>query len=205
MRETGIIMSGDHPLKIMAGTKTQTRRTYGLEKINEIPDDWTLTASFEGGEARFFNSKTDEDITIKCPYGGVGDLLWVRETFRVEDGKVIYAADIGVDFTKKVGYYGDRYKPSIHMFRKDSRLSYPIATLRPERLWDISEEDAIAEGCFNDVVIVQTPIGKDYEGFYARDRYCWLWDSINGNKYPWSGNWWVWAIGWDHSKIKRGQ
>ncbi|WP_324664144.1 hypothetical protein VLL09_04500 [Dehalococcoides mccartyi] len=62
--------------------KTQTRRTRGLEKINSCPDDWELVAVFQDGLARFYNHVTGKELTIKCPYGGYGDRLWVKETFQ---------------------------------------------------------------------------------------------------------------------------
>ena len=85
--------------------------------------------------------------------------------------------------------------------RWSSRIIREIAEVRAERLWDISDEDAIAEG------IDWTPLGKVYDRVlseaemkeiyeYERPRgaYSRLWESINGTKYPWEGNWWVWPI-----------
>ncbi len=47
VKETGIIMSGDHPQKVLAGTKTMTRRTYGLEEVNKQPDLWQATPTLD--------------------------------------------------------------------------------------------------------------------------------------------------------------
>lgn len=82
MKETGIIMSGDHPSKCLDGTKTMTRRTWGLELINKDPDRWELSMQNELGLWVFTDKHSDGHIVLKCPYGGVGDILIMRETWR---------------------------------------------------------------------------------------------------------------------------
>ena len=175
-KETGIIMSGEHPLKVLKGLKTMTRRTAGLQKINENPDDWNLTAVFLDGLARFYNTKTEEDITVKCPYGQVGDRLWVRETWQSypdwEGDHLYYRADGEEYFIKggeKIKIY---WKPSIHMFKKDARIWLEITGLRVELRSDITLADAIAEGFgstreFNDTFLKLNPKLKGAD--------CWLW------------------------------
>jgi hypothetical protein len=77
-----------------------------------------------------------------------------------------------------------------------ARLWLEITGVRVERLQEISEEDAQAEGCLNDVVFeygyMTGPI--DYRGLYAVERFEDLWNSINGKKHPWESNPWVWVI-----------
>lgn len=68
---------------ILDGLKTMTRRTWGLEEISKNPDDWELIGS-KGALWRFQNKLTGVSVYIKCPYGQVGDRLWVRETFVLE-------------------------------------------------------------------------------------------------------------------------
>jgi len=62
VKETGIIMSGNHPRLILDGTKTMTRRTYGLDKINKDPDAWHLAAVFQDGLARFYTDSDNSGI-----------------------------------------------------------------------------------------------------------------------------------------------
>jgi len=83
LKETGIIMSGNHPRLVIDGIKTQTRRTQGLDKINKglLHLDWQAK-QYYGNVWTFKSSIGFTDI--KCPYGQVGDRLWVRETWRVE-------------------------------------------------------------------------------------------------------------------------
>ena len=190
-KETGIIMSGNHPVKILDGPKTQTRRTYGLEMVNDNPDLWVLLGRYVDGyndKWRFRRHGIDEEVIIKCPYGGIGDLLWVRETHQFElDGegeylRTLYKADGGdySDWGTESNPF--KWRPSIHMFRKDSRIERIITGLRPERLQAITNADAKAKGCVAD------------DRGSESDNYHNLWDKLNGKRYPWAGNWWVWVI-----------
>jgi len=150
MKETGIIMSGNHPRLILDLIKTMTRRTYGLEEINKDPDKWQLVAVFQDGLARFYNAETEEDITLKCPYGGVVDRLWVRETFcqvcykndDVED--VCYKEDLEAE--GHIDCLGLKYSPSIHMPRWASRITLEITEEKVARTQDLTLAEAIAEG-----------------------------------------------------------
>ncbi len=170
-------MSGDHPAKILDGTKTMTRRTYGLEEINKNPDDWRLTTTLAPDVFAFYHF--DErgypvgDIErIKCPYGQVGDRLWVREThychgFWSKEPKVFNRRQsytfVPMDEEKfPVRYLSyppdivyraiDRYalgyfkRSSIFMFKKDARTTLEITEVRVERVQEITAKDAIAEG-----------------------------------------------------------
>lgn len=200
-KETGIIMSGDHPLKCLDGTKTMTRRTWGLEKINKDPDAWVFVEyayTEQGYRYIFNNNKTQDTLFVKCPYGDVGDRLWMRETFdfNPDSKQVFYRAD------SKIQPYG-KWRPSIHMYRWASRGLFEILPgLRPERLWDITEADAIAEGCrliARTIRPYELKPHPHYTGeerpFTHRDHFIGLWDSLNAKRgYGWDGNWWVWRM-----------
>jgi len=82
VKERPILFSGDMVRAILEGKKTLTRRVNGLEKINERPDGWHFIAVFQDGYARFSNKQTGQGVTLKCPYGGYGDRLWVQEAFQ---------------------------------------------------------------------------------------------------------------------------
>lgn len=119
-----------------------------------------------------------------CPYGQPGDLLWVRETWRQAQWKdgILYRADkarsLGMD------EYSDRHKwkPSIFMPRKASRLTLEITDIRMERVQDITTDDAIAEGI------------KELQGG-AKVEFHNLWDSINAKRgYGWKANPRVWVV-----------
>ena len=84
MKETGIIMSGNHPKLVLDGVKTRTRR------VIKLPEGYTLTPT--GSDSAWAVVKLGENEkpvdrldNISCPYGKVGDRLWVRETHRYGD------------------------------------------------------------------------------------------------------------------------
>ncbi len=94
MKETGIIMSGDHPRKILDLLKTQTRRTYGLEKINENPDLWIKATPVSHTDLWRFEGKDNELLIVKCPYGQVGSRLWCKQNYFILDEYLLGESDI---------------------------------------------------------------------------------------------------------------
>ncbi len=209
MKSTPILMSTWSMQRYLAGAKTQTRRMNGLGKINQSPDEWILNACFLDGLTEFKNKITDKITMIQCPYGGIGDELWFRETWKymgeqhIGNGPILlieartsttikYAADgtyktfedISIPFRKSFAREG--YQSAMFMFKWASRFPHvPVTGLRCERLQSITEADAIAEGC--DDRTKPTYPGAGY------DEYLILWDSINGKKYPAKMNPWVWV------------
>lgn len=182
--------------------KTNTRRTRGLEIVNKHPDMWNYLGGKQG--IHIFEHKDIEDyrLEIKCPYGVKGDELWVRETFCnlcPDDQGICYKADR--EHNPASDLCAAEWRPSIFMPRRASRhLLELIEEPMPQRLWDITEEDAIAEGAPAGYIEASPTIfdkgapnyketPKDYRKGFAR-----LWDSLNVKKYPWLGNYWDWKI-----------
>ncbi len=138
----------------------------------------------------------------ECPYGIPGDRLWVRETFARIDGQT--RPWIETDY-KATYTHGDRlgdtlgikkrWTPSIHMPRAASRITLEITSVRVERLQDISEADAQAEGVTDDGSLVTDLDGKDRGGTIA--AYATLWEVINGVG-SWDDNPWVWVLQFKH-------
>lgn len=166
---------------ILEGRKTQTRRIVkGTRWLSEAID----VLNIEGSPS--WTDGTGWDSCVRCPYGAPGDRLWVRETW----------ADMGWPPTgPQYAYRADpdssdndaqRWKPSIHMPRSASRITLEVLNVRVERLQDISEEDAKAEG-------VTLKGMSRYDG-EARDAFEALWCGINGAE-SWDANPWVWVIG----------
>jgi hypothetical protein len=142
-----------------------------------------------------------------CPYGVPGDRLWVREGHapaadcwgRWEQsverkrnlfapGELLYRVDAADQFV-------DRWRPGIHMPRWASRITLEITEVRVQRLQEIGEEDAAAEG-FPSYTATGNgqscqPVGAAYVD--GREWYARLWDSINGAG-AWHANPWVWAL-----------
>lgn len=99
---------------------------------------------------------SDSEWDARCPYGVPGDRLWVREAWAPEqyDASATAIAELEAS-VRRPAYRADfrgepayKWRPSIHMPRKASRILLEVTDVRVERLQDISEADAIAEGIF---------------------------------------------------------
>lgn len=216
MTERPILFSAPMVRAILAGTKAQTRRV--IKRPLRCPE-WTAYRYF--GPSK--NDPTCRSMAIECgpdypddasdqvlcPYGGAGDRLWVRETFAKIDGQTQPWIETDYRATYEHGdRLGDalglkkRWTPAIHMPRAASRLTLEITGVRVERLQDISEADAIAEGVGNVIVSdggesrwmnYADPGSKANAFGDARRSYRSLWDSINGPG-SWNANPWVWIV-----------
>lgn len=188
MRERPILMSAPMVRALLAGTKTQTRRV-----VKPQP-------SILSGDLLCWkdDALTDDEMAARCPYGRPGDRLWVRETHSIGPGPgvplqpgesagtlrwphVTYLADGAIERrdTRWKGAFGVT-RPSIHMPRWASRITLRITDVQVERLQDISEKDAVAEGT----------AGHPDGPWHA---YRSLWTLINGPG-SWDANPWVWVL-----------
>ena len=154
MTERPIIFSAPMVRAILEGKKTQTRRKM---KVQPGPDALVTVEHYhpividrhgdmQPGKEIFGAHWDDGEYGLKSPYGAPGDLLWVRETWAKGEtaGVAQYrATDPQCDDTTS----GLRWRPSIHMPRWASRITLRIIDVRVERLHDITEDDARAEGC----------------------------------------------------------
>jgi hypothetical protein len=142
-----------------------------------------------------------------------GDMLWVRETWDWRDWswnkdcrvRIAYAADgEQADKTSPVGwrptiYNYERWRPSIHMPRWASRITLEVTGVRVERLHDISEEDARAEGVNEFPIRFQDQRGRIRQATYHRmaesnkEAFQRLWRSVYGGD-SWDANPWVWVV-----------
>lgn len=199
MKERPILFSAPMVQAILAGNKTQTRRVVKLPGI--MPrTSFTITSPDESmiqlDDGTFhYLSTAAMSGPYECPFGKVGDQLWVRETFaavgNVDPGYLTYRAtypkclpaDVK-NIPSDIRDAGYRWKPSIHMPRWASRIQLEITGIRIERLQDCSDADAIEEG----IDRTNTSIPG-----YAKARYEKLWESINGSG-SWAKNPWVWVI-----------
>ena len=193
MKERPILFSHSMVRAILEGKKSQTRRAIKLPAAPMRLGEWEPTTV--GGEGCFTFGKNREKIsvpeqtaiwhtrngkTLVCPYGEVGNRLWVRETFKPISGGYAFKADNHVNWCKSVRE--TKWRPSIHMPRRASRIDLEITGVRIERLGDISRDDAIAEGA-----------PRPDAAYSMRDSYRMLWEAING-KGSWDLNPWVWVI-----------
>ncbi len=214
MTEKPILFSAPMVRAILDGSKSQTRRIMkpqpdddGHVTVGEIGT--SLGVAYLRGE------RGGQCLRVPCPYGFPGSRLWVRETCRAEELPsgldspetlgVRYLADdcfIPIGNTPESGdvwldlrYYGKRASPvapvktvpAIHMPRWASRITLEITGIRVERLQDISEADALAEG-----IDPKFPPDEQVANA-ARMRYADIWESINGPG-SWAANPWVWVV-----------
>lgn len=215
MKERPILFSTPMVHAILRGRKTQTRRIvkdqpFPESKIGEFIIEFSNQWKKYDLIQKIKTSRNPIGYEVvkvwKCPYGKVGDILWVRETWAPffidnEDDAPSFRYKANNDDMPK-------WKPSIFMPRKACRIRLEITNIRVERLQDISEEDVFSEGIEIDVWD-QAIVCKDYadDDFFqdwtddapkysktpARDSYKSLWDKING-KDAWNSNPWVWVI-----------
>ena len=219
MKTKPILFSGPMVNAILDGRKTQTRRQVKFDKHGgTLP---VRRVEKHGDEFWFFVGSSQKPYSKqRCKFGKVGDLLWVRENFSpvgtqgTLGGYIRYKADS----KKALGAYGcTKWKPSIFMPKSASRITLKITDIRVERLQDISENDASAEGCnlqwYSDNAGTENlwPCpdcgGDGTHGALAHNlgvmevdcntcdtsykMFKSLWNSINKN---WDENPWVWCI-----------
>ena len=192
MKERAILFSAPMVRALLAGTKTQTRRVCKpaatLSAVVEVPDPMERGQVYNGSH---FGDE-DGEVQFASPYGGRGDRLWVRETFC----KIIGQSGGWIETDYRASYthgfrLGDtlgikkRWTPSIHMPRDASRITLEITSVRVERLQDISEADATAEGSPHSLHL--------HGGRFARENFEHLWWTIHGEG-SWEANPWVWVI-----------
>lgn len=189
MKERPIHFSAPMIRAILDGRKTQARR---IVKQKHLPFLENILGNFLDGK---WNQRP-------LPYGKTGDRLWVRETFKQHGMAISYKADGTwiTDFQHASSinpHENITWKPSIHMPRSASRILLEITGVRVERLQDISEEDAIAEGVtpqmlFNFGYSAEDHI-ETFNAVQSRKTYRLLWESINGTG-SWDFNPLVWVV-----------
>lgn len=178
--------------------KRQTRRTKGLEKVNENPDDWkfdryALDVNFNQIGVIFSNDNEEIHIPFKA---NIGDVLWVRETFYKTIAEELNGAFFYKATIDKLGWTF-KWKPSIFMPKSACRIFLKIKSIRVERLQDISESDSIAEGVkdddfFEGLFNYYDYLRKVLHFKNAKDSFMSLWKSINGEA-SWNQNPYVFA------------
>lgn len=185
MKEIPILFSTPMVQAILDGRKTQTRRTKGLEFINDSYSEWKYLGTNDDG-LHLMKNEHDATNGIKCPYGKPGDVLWVRETWGHEyGGGYLYKASH--EHMQKVGGLTDhKWRPSLFMPREACRLRLKITNVRVQRLWDISGPDCWAEG------ISHAGWNSERYGSVV-ECYRNLWQSIYGPE-SWNANPWVWVV-----------
>jgi hypothetical protein len=194
-KELPIIMQAGMVLATIDGRKTKTRRTRGLQKVNEDPDniEWLGMQEYPDGSVRaIFQHIDDEPGSVRCPYGKPGDWLYVRESGWLDNNYmpglnqafVIWRTDEDKKDTNQQFLIKEHMQsfPAIHMYKELARIWLEVEEIRVERLHDITNTEAREEG-------IDLP-----KGFEPKRCFEELWNFINGKKMPWEKNPWVWVI-----------
>lgn len=193
MKERPILFSAPMVRTLLAGTKTQTRRVANFTANGHVKEPC--------GHRRWHPA--DPDAALACPYGQPGDRLWVRETWAAPHSddarppRSIHCDWMQIHYAATEERGGLLWRPSIHMPRWASRITLEIIGVRVERLQDISEDDAKAEGAWgpDDSIISQVAahFGCEPIGVHPSLAYRMAWEQINGAG-SWEANPLVWAV-----------
>ena len=226
----GIMFKPDMHKAIREGRKTVTRRLDHLKEINEHPDEWIYKGIIKGGHYFEIPETTTCHLLIKPRYH-VGEVVYVKEAWATE--KVFDntpPCDISHDayisfkmtpeYNKHINSLLGRWRSPLFMPAWAARYFIQILSNDPERLQEITEEDAVKEGLKADAIEIWWQGYRDWEGELlhqqatgenppdwmiephkmkdmphmrrsARDKFINLWDSINKNQM-WDTNSWVW-------------
>lgn len=205
MKDLPILFSAPMIQAILDGRKTVTRRLPrsqpdGVPICDPSDGVWYVDGGMWSMRTRFT----------------VGRIMWCRETWNKHGGMFSYRADgdwiadmraqdaNGYEALRARGVH-PRWVPAIHMPREASRITLRVTSHRVERLHEITEEDAMAEGVdpikgepqheYHDTTGVY--LGACYPDESYRDGFASLWDAINGKRCPWSSNPWVERVGFE--------
>lgn len=162
MKERPLLLSDEMVRAVLDGRKKRTWRPVKHPLIRNHANNWLSSLETYPGEWVWFSRQNvppsfareiyEPGTGIPCPYGKVGDRLWVREAWRwfdalsESDQDGVYS---GYQYRADTHRWDDeliKWRPSIHMPRAASRILLEITSVHPERLFDISEKDALAEG-----------------------------------------------------------
>ena len=224
-REIPILMSGPLVRATLEGAKPEYARSYPAKTQTRRPikRENKPDPGFEWAEClcREIDPSDTPCATCAARFPGMaaaGDRLWVRETFRIDNNlsrdrypQVVYRADEGFMVARNApagvrlgapNPKGDIWTPSIHMPRWASRITLPLVSVRVERVQDISESDAWAEGYGEHwrrrvkEAGADGPLGRpDARGWFAM-----LWDKLYGT---WGQNPWVAVYEWGQIEVSR--
>ena len=188
-KERPIIFSTPLIPGLLDGSVTMTRRTRGLAMFNAHPEEWVAYQDAFGTWG-FKNIRSLVIHKVICPFGEVGDRLWVKETHAIRnDGQQVLHKAGYLEVIKALDLpdIGIKWRSPRFMPRWASRIDLDITAVRLERLQEIKTSfiDLKAEGIPDDMLLP-----------YMSNAFSILWDFLNAKRgYPWDMNHWVWVLG----------
>lgn len=189
--EKPILFKGDMVRAILDGRKTQTRRV-----IKNVPDGYhpelfrervlKTSAWCNIEDENPHMTPVHDKVMFQCPYGKVGDKLWVRETWSKDACEDMHFRADCLGTHTELGYK-IIWKSPIHLKKIHARLWLEVTGVRVERVRDISGPDIVAEGIKH-----CTDLSKMESDSC---RFLVLWESMHGlTNYAWRENPWVWVV-----------
>ena len=223
-----ILFNGDMVRAILDGRKTVTRRLIKSQPPYDVQCPLGYcTDGYKSEIGKFaFGSHKDGGKMIFCkpPYQQ-GNILYVRETWQylyeldgneqvIEDtGKYYYAATDTIPFNTYVDKNGVEHdhapwKPSIHMPKEAARIWLKVTDVRVERLQEITEEQAKAEGAIDNRGFIHSP-DNEYNSIHtAKEHFKQIWNSTikksDIDRYGWDASPWVWVIEFERCEKPEG-
>jgi hypothetical protein len=236
MADRPILMAGDLVRAVLDDRKTTTRR---LARNVAVVADGVAYASLGRGT----RPAVLRGPVVECPFARTGDVLWVREAWALEDlpgdgERVIWRADrraawrsaMDEPYYLEMDYEPPRWRPSLHMPRWAARLFLDVTRMRVQRVQDITEEEAKAEGVPS-AQSQATPPGEDphrkpcvhcgqrreqhvgasvschgmsttFNPLTYRGGFAWLWDSLATAGSRWADNPFVWAVDFKRREVR---
>ncbi|EKQ7231180.1 TPA: hypothetical protein MM109_000844 [Klebsiella pneumoniae] len=202
MTERGMIFNAEMVRAILDGRKTQTRRIMKVQPESNQLGLLLITDSTKHSDIGKYHwaesNATGNHVRSKlfsCPFGAVGDRIWVRETwarYNIDQNShdIAYRATTPEDWPEE-----GRWRPSIHMPRWASRILLEITDVRVERLNSIHDVDAMREGIQNLTTCSHADFGIPgvVNAQHPVRAFQLLWESIYGAD-SWRANQWVWVI-----------
>lgn len=204
MKERGILFNTEMVKAVLDGRKTQTRRVVKPQPYKHKFGSIGMSV-WRWLYKNKYDFQDQQNWINHCPYGQVGDRLWVRETTCIAPKNFASPDDSCIPDKegelRYVSYRADghpedamrdyklKWTPSIHVPRWASRINLEITDIRVERVQDITEEDSLKEGIKIDGT---SSMGHVFTG---KEHFWGLWDFINKKRgFGWDVNPWVWVV-----------
>lgn len=203
MREHSIIFNTESVKAILEDRKSQTRRVIKPQPISKI-SEWNMLPKKKRQPAVYWKDMYYggyPNLIKDCPYGKLGDRLWVKETWAVisyPDGTTARKFETVYKANDNSGYpYQIKWKPPRFMFKKYARIWLEITDIRVEMLQEINESDSVNEG-----VVRPKKDGTKY--LNSRLAFKDLWNSIHKKEHTWRDNPFVWVISFKKVNQQKG-
>lgn len=197
---------------ILEGRKSCTRRICKDANECTVPDMEFYNADKRTYAVHNFADKeqmeqlsTAERTCPICP----GDILYVRETWMDYAGLTMYKADCDIYRLDSLNFAGFGWKPSIHMPKEAARIWLKVTDVRIERLHNITEDGAKAEGAIDNRGFIHSP-ENEYDRIHtAREHFIKIWNSTikksDLDRYGWNASPWVWVIEFERCEKPQGR